>query len=111
MYTVIRRYRIDPKNADAVSERVRSGFVPIIRNAPGFIEYCWVSAGPGEALSIGVFQDEAGAKESTRLAAEFVKNNIAALLPNPPEIVSGEVVVREVRGADAAGQPGARRAA
>jgi len=96
MYTVIRQYRADPSAVDQVVERAREGFVPLLKQAPGFVGYAIVDAGGGQAFSISTFQDKAGADESVRLAASWVRDNVAALHPNPPQIVAGETRVRKV---------------
>ncbi|MGA5206139.1 hypothetical protein [Streptomyces variegatus] len=43
-------------------------------------------------VSAGVFQDRAGAEESTGRAGGFVRDRLAELLPNPPQVTAGEVV-------------------
>lgn len=96
MYTVIRQYRADPSAVDQVVERAREGFVPLIKKSPGFVGYAILDAGGGQAISISTFQDKAGADESVRLAASWVKENFAALLPNPPQITAGETRIRKV---------------
>ncbi|MFJ4467269.1 hypothetical protein ACIP2X_07070 [Streptomyces sp. NPDC089424] len=91
MYAVVRRYEgvTDPAEA---GRRVNEGFVPILRQVPGFVAYYWVDAGAGVMVSTGVFEDQAGAEESTRRAADFVRDNLASLLPNPPQVAAGQVV-------------------
>jgi len=44
-----------------------------------------------------VFKDQAGQEESNRRAREWIKENLAELLPNPPVITAGHVVAREDR--------------
>jgi hypothetical protein len=46
-------------------------------------------------ISTTVFQDKAGAEESNRKAATVVRESLASLLPNPPQITAGEVVVHK----------------
>lgn len=58
--------------------------------------YYALNAGAGEVASVNVFEDQAGAEESIRMAAEWVRQNLAALLPNPPEITEGEVGAHEL---------------
>lgn len=91
MYAAVRRYEgvTDPAEA---GRRVAEGFVPLLRLVPGFVAYYWVDAGDGVMVSTSVFEDRAGADESIRRAAGFVRDNLAALLPNPPQVTSGEVV-------------------
>jgi hypothetical protein len=55
-----------------------------------------LKTGAGEIATVSVFEDQAGAEESIRMAAEWVGNNLAALLPSPPEITAGEVEAYEL---------------
>jgi hypothetical protein len=91
MYATVRRYEgvTDPAEA---GKRVSEGFVPMIKHIEGFVAYYWVDAGDGVMLSTSVFQDQAGEEESNAEAADWVKENIAELLPNPPTVTAGEVV-------------------
>ncbi|WP_336116290.1 hypothetical protein [Streptomyces sp. PTD9-10] len=91
MYAAVRRYEgvTDPTEA---GRQVNEGFVPLIRDIPGLLAYYWVDAGNGVMVSTSVFQDEAGAHESIRRAAVFVRDHLASLLPNPPQVMSGQVV-------------------
>jgi hypothetical protein len=91
MYATIRRYEEVTDPAEA-GRRVGEGFVPLIREIPGFVAYYWIDAGEGVMASTSVFEDREGAKASTERAAEWVRENLASLLPNPPIVVAGEVV-------------------
>ncbi len=92
MYAAVRRYEgvADPGEA---GRRVAEGFVPLLKEIPGFVAYYWVDAGGGVMASTSVFEDRAGAEASTERAAEWVRDNIESLLPNPPQVTAGEVVV------------------
>jgi len=91
MYATVRRYEgvIDPGEA---GRRVNEGFVPLVKELPGFVAYYWVDAGGGVMASTSVFEDQAGAEASVERAADWVRENIAELLPNPPDVMTGEVV-------------------
>ncbi|MEU4132135.1 hypothetical protein [Streptomyces wuyuanensis] len=91
MYAAVRRYSgvTDPVEA---GRRVNEGFVPLMREIPGLLAYYWVDAGNGVMVSTSVFEDESGAEESIRKAADFVRDHLASLLPNPPEVMAGQVV-------------------
>ena len=91
MYATVRRYEGVSDPAEA-GRRVSESWVPLISKVPGFVAYYWTDAGGGVMFSTTVFQDKAGVEESTRMAAEWVRQNIAPLLPNPPQITAGEVV-------------------
>lgn len=91
MYAAVRRYEgvTDPAS---VARLVEEGFAPLVRQVPGFVAFYWLDAGNGVVVSTSVFQDRAGAEESTLRAANFVRDNLGALLPHPPEVMAGEVV-------------------
>jgi hypothetical protein len=94
MYATVRRYEGVPDPQEA-GRQVNEGFVPIISEVPGFVAYYWVDAGGGVMISTSVFEDQPGAEESNRRAADFVQENLASLLPNPPQITAGEVVAHK----------------
>jgi hypothetical protein len=91
MYAAVRRYEgvTDPAE---VARLVKEGFVPLVRQVPGFVAYYWVDAGENVLVSTSVFQDRAGAEESNLRASNFVRDNLASLLPHPPQIMAGAVV-------------------
>jgi hypothetical protein len=93
MYAAIRKYRIDPKQSQELARRVESGFVPILNGTKGFVAYFVVDAGDGNVASVSVFDDRAGAEESTRRAAEWVKQNVVEFVRGAPEVTAGEVTV------------------
>jgi hypothetical protein len=96
MYATVRRYEGVTNPGEAV-RRVNEGFVPLISQVPGFVAYYWVDAGGGVLISTSVFEDRAGAEESNRRAADWVRQNIASLAPNPPQITAGEVVAYKAK--------------
>ncbi|MEU9118926.1 hypothetical protein AB0C96_03530 [Streptomyces sp. NPDC048506] len=91
MYAAVRRYEgvTDPAEAGRL---VNEGFVPLMRQVPGFVAYYWIDAGNGVMVSTSIFRDQAGAEESVARAADFARDTLATLLPNPPQITTGEVV-------------------
>jgi hypothetical protein len=91
MYAVVRRYDGVRDPAEA-GRRVQEGFVPLIREVPGFVAYYWVNAGGGVMYSTSVFQDQAGEEESTKRAEEYVRDNLASMFPHLPQVTAGEVV-------------------
>jgi len=55
------------------------------------VRYYWLDTGNGEGASVSVFKDKAGADESVRLAADWVKENLSKLLIQKPEIIAGPI--------------------
>jgi len=93
VYASIRRYKIHPDGMAELARRVNEGFAPLISQAPGFVTYFALDAGNDVVASVSVFQDQAGAEQSNRLAADWVQRNLVELIASAPEITSGEVLV------------------
>ena len=91
MFAVVRHYHYEPRDGPKIDKMVREEFVPIIKQAKGFVRYYWLDTGKGEAASVSVFKDKAGADESVHLAADFVKNHMSKLVTQKPEIIEGPV--------------------
>jgi len=94
MYATVRRYEgvTDPGEA---GRRVQEGFVPLLKQIPGFLDYYWVDGGGGVMVSMSVFESQASAEESNEQAASYVREHLAPLMPNPPQITSGEVAAHK----------------
>jgi hypothetical protein len=99
MYAAIRRYQVDPGSVDEVTRGINEDFLPIIKEVSGFQAYYVVDAGDGRLATVSVFEDQAGAEESTRKAGDYIRQNMASLLPDPPEVLQGEVVAQEAASA------------
>jgi hypothetical protein len=91
MYVAVRRYE-GVRDPQKVGQLVEEGFIPIISELPGFVAYYCVDAGDGVIVSTGVFEHKDAEEQSNFRAGEFVKEHLAPLLPNPPQITAGEVV-------------------
>ncbi len=92
MYVSVRHYE-NVSRVDEICRRVEHDFVPLLRKAPGFIAYYAVDGGDGSFATISVFSTAEMAKESNDTAAVWVRENVAELQPDPPEIVSGKAKV------------------
>jgi len=90
---------VDPGSVDEIIRGVNEGFLPIIKDVYGFQAYYALDAGGGRLATVSVFEDRAGAEESTRMAADWIRQNMASLLPNPPEVLEGEVFANEAASA------------
>jgi len=91
MYATIRVYSGDPGFADALVENqdaVRS----LISQIDGFKAYYLLKTADGTA-SISVYEDEAGATESTRAAAAWIAENLPGTTVSAPQVTSGEAVI------------------
>lgn len=97
MYATIRHYTpkgtIDQKALDEFKRRIEDKFLTVAQEIRGFHSYYVVNTGNKELVSISVFEDKTGASESTRRAAEFLKNDPLKDKMGSPEILEGELLV------------------
>lgn len=91
MYAVVRHYHFKKEDSEKIDQVIQEGFVPLLKQAQGFVRYYWLDTGDGEGASLSVFNDKAGADESIRLAAQFVKEQMSQLLTQKPEVIEGPV--------------------
>jgi hypothetical protein len=96
MYSTIRRYE-GVTDATEAGRRVDQGFIPLLNQIPGFVAYYWVDAGNGVMISTSIFENRAAAEQSNQRAAEWIRANVRDLLPNPAQIIAGEVVATATR--------------
>lgn len=98
MYATIRRYTLkDPsKGKDAFASlkpRIENNFTPKLHDVPGFHGYYVLNSNDRELVSFSIFETREGVQESTRRAAEFVRNDPLKDQLQAPEIIEGELIV------------------
>ena len=94
MYAVLRRYSIkDTSDLDEIVRLAEEGFVPLIKQTPGFVAYHLINAGNNTVVTFSLFRDRSGAEQSTRTAASWVQQNLAQYVQGTPEVTSGEVII------------------
>ena len=96
MYVTIRRYEGVINSAEAI-RRINEGFIPLVSQIPGFVAYYCIDARAGVMISTSVFEDQASAEESNKEAADYVRENLKPMFPNPPQITAGEVVAHQIK--------------
>jgi len=97
MFSSIRRYTVKQGTVEELTRRVQEGFVPIVRNMPGFRGYYLVNGGPEVLIAISVFDNADGALASNEQAADWVRKNILDTTAGKPEVIVGDVVISEVK--------------
>jgi hypothetical protein len=93
MHTVLRQY--SGKNASLLFDELEknAGSVEkIIREVPGFVSYTLFRTSSG-GVSVTVCSDKAGTDESSRRAAEWVREHVTAELA-PPAISEGDTILQ-----------------
>jgi heme-degrading monooxygenase HmoA len=92
VYATIRSYSAGGEFVDALVER-QGEVRGVVSAIAGFRAYYLLRTMTGEAVSISVFDDEAGADESTRAAADWVAANLPDLEVGAPQVTTGEVAL------------------
>ena len=97
MHAIVRRYEgIDTKRTDELTRKVGESLTPRLKKLPGFSGYFLIEAGDGVMSSVNFFDSSAHADESTRVVAEWLREEkLETLVPNPPKITGGKVIVQE----------------
>lgn len=91
MYATLRIYEMASEWDDELTRQIDEGFLPALKELPGFVSYQALSAGSRVFASVTVMTDRAAAAASDRLAAQFVQRHAADRFPSPPEITCGAV--------------------
>ena len=93
MYAVVRTYSGQGASElfDLLGQR-EEDVKALISGVPGFVTYAAVRSGDG-GVTVTVCEDKAGTDESSRRAAEWVKENVGATA-DPPAITEGDTVLQ-----------------
>ena len=98
MHAIMRRYEgIDTKRTDELTRKVGESLTPRLKKLDGFGGYFLIEADNGVMSSVNFFDTSAHAEESTRVVAEWLREEkLDSILPNPPKITGGKVTVEEM---------------
>jgi hypothetical protein len=93
MYAVVRTYSGQGASdlLDLLGQR-EEDVKALISGVPGFVNYAAVRSGDG-GVTVTVCEDKAGTDESSRRAADWVKENASATA-NPPAITEGDTILQ-----------------
>ena len=100
MFATVRRYDgIDVSQKDELTKKIGESLAPRLSKLPGFSNYFLIDTGNGVMSSIGLFETSIQANESTRVASEWVRDEkLERILPKPPVVTDGEVIVHKTNG-------------
>jgi len=99
MYATHRRYEgIDQNRVEELTRKVNESLIPRLSKLPGFESYYLMEAGDGVVRSTTLFETSAQAEDSTRIAAEWMKEeNLEKLVPNAPKVTLRKVIAHETK--------------
>jgi hypothetical protein len=89
MFASIRKYNGTPLLVDELVKK-QDDIKSVLRPIRGFHAYYLLKTSDG-AVSMTVCEDRAGAEESNRVAATWLKDKLPTFATPPPEITTGEV--------------------
>ena len=92
MHAVIRHYRGNSQLMDVLAQNTDE-VERLIRDVPGFVAYALARTADG-GFSVSVYEDQAGTQESTRRAAEWVRENAPQAAGSQPEVIEGETILQ-----------------
>ena len=93
MYQTIREYQTDQSSIAEILAKDEKSFVPFISHAQGFREYTVIDSGNGVLTSTSLFANRSDGETFNTLAKTWVNENLSTLLPTPPRVMSGDVLV------------------
>ncbi len=94
MHGVIRRYRVRLGTVEQAAHYAEKGFMPIVRDIPGFVSCHLLDAGNDILTCIVLFETEQGAEAAVRASREWFRDEWSSFRPVPPEVTIGEVLAR-----------------
>ena len=99
MFATIRRYEgVDPARTSEITGKVNETLIPELSKLDGFAGYYLIEAGNGVLSSLGLFERQEQADESTKLVAKWITDeHLDKVIPNAPKITSGKVVAHSDR--------------
>jgi hypothetical protein len=99
MYATHRRYDgIDQGRIEELTQKVNESLIPRLTKLPGFKGYFLMEAGDGVVRSTSLFDTSNQAEDSTRVVAEWTKEEkLEQLIPNPPKVTVRKVIAHETK--------------
>ena len=97
MHATVRRYEgIDQNRSEELTRKINEGLAPLLSKLPGFGSYYLIEAGDGVVTSVGFFETSEQADESTRVAANWIRDEkLDTMIPNAPKVTDGSVTVHK----------------
>lgn len=94
-YLVVRTWTLNPDaSATELAALVKEGFVPLLRQTPGFRQYATVwNESTRQWTAITIFVTQAGAEESTANARSWVAANVAGFIAGDPTVFDGQITL------------------
>jgi heme-degrading monooxygenase HmoA len=90
MYATVRKYSGPEQFGEELVQR-QDEVRRLISEISGFQAYYLIRTDDGGVVTISVYDDRAGAEESVKEAAAWIRENLPDMGVSPPEVSTGEV--------------------
>ena len=97
MFIAVRKYQVRRGAGGEWAQRVRTGFVPLMRELEGFKGYYLVDGGADVLITISMFDSADVALTSNEKAADWVRHQVLEFARGMPEVMVGDVLIAEVK--------------
>src|SRR5437870_12755372 len=94
MHAMIRRYRVRLGTVEQAARHAERGFLPLLRQIPGFVSCQLVDAGNDILTCMALFETPDGTADAVRASREWFRDEWSSFRPVPPEVTIGEVLAR-----------------
>lgn len=91
MYVTIRSYAATG-SVEEIVHQVEASILPMLKKHPGFHAY-WAGRSEDGVFSVSLFDTQANAEAAQDAVRGIVAANLTELLPQPPVVTRGEVLV------------------
>jgi len=100
MHATIRRYEgVAQNGTEDLKRKINESLIPTLSKLPGFAGYYVIESDRGVFTSLSLFGTAAEGNESTRVVADWVRDEKLELtLPNAPRVTDGEVFAHKTNG-------------
>ncbi len=100
LHATVRRYEgVDQSRSDELARKINESLIPKLSKLPGFTGYYVIESEKGVFTSFGLFGTAAEGDESTRVAANWVREEkLETTLPNPPMVLDGKIIAHKTNG-------------
>jgi hypothetical protein len=92
MHAMIRRYRVRLGTVEQAARHAERGFLPLLRQIPGFVSCQLMDAGNDILSCMALFETADGTADAVRVSREWFRDEWSSFRPVPPEVVVGEVL-------------------
>jgi hypothetical protein len=94
LYATIGRYDGVTASVAAVVMPAGRQLASVLSQTPGFVSYAVLAAGDGVLVAVTVYDNPTDLAVADQFIGRWVAEHLPAVLPRPPAVITGEVIVQ-----------------